>query len=265
MPTINEGPSSSPWYESGTSQSSGDAHHPNWSSANSISPFTPDAQSKVTQRAFTPSTSQLPFLSLLYLREDFLRPTVECEESGLQGGVDETMDSTSSAQVREWVVDVARPARGHTDERGRSIHVTHLMGRQTMLDEISLHPSLNLRNHFANMPLSSSIRTNNYSGYIQDLQVNNLSVPIWAMMTVNTRPDPGSIQDPFHDILQETGAMLANGMSIGQVIEVHPNIAALWDEDEFNRSGPLSKWAVGMVHSAKLKGEPSAFSSNYRG
>jgi hypothetical protein len=76
-----------------------------------------------------------------------------------------------------------------------------------------------------------------------------------------SRVDKGS--EAFHGVLQETGALLANGIPIGQVIEIHPNIAALWDEDEFNRSGPLSKWVVGMVHSAKLRGEPVAPESCY--
>jgi len=40
------------------------------------------------------------------------------------------------------------------------------------------------------------------------------------------------------------------------VIETHPNIAALFDEEEFKRSGILSQWAVGMVHSAQLKVNP---------
>jgi hypothetical protein len=44
------------------------------------------------------------------------------------------------------------------------------------------------------------------------------------------------------------------GIPMSQIIETHPNIAALYDEEEFKKSGVLTKWAVGMVHSLYLKG-----------
>ena len=44
------------------------------------------------------------------------------------------------------------------------------------------------------------------------------------------------------------------GVSIEQIIETHPNVAALFDEEVFRNSGILSKWAVGMVHGMFLKG-----------
>jgi hypothetical protein len=76
------------------------------------------------------------------------------------------------------------------------------------------------------------------------------------MMTVSTRPDPGTIKLAFPTILQQATAMLDSGTPVEFVIETHANVAALFDEEEFNNAGILSKWAVGMVHSVMLKGKP---------
>jgi len=48
--------------------------------------------------------------------------------------------------------------------------------------------------------------------------------------------------------------MIENGTPVQLFIEEHPSIAALFDQDEYNNSGLISKWAAGMVHSARLKG-----------
>jgi hypothetical protein len=136
----------------------------------------------------------------------------------------------------------------------RSIHVTHLLSRQSVVNTIRVHPNLNLRNLFGNLPFSSSIKTNNYPDEVQNVQVNNLYLPIWAMMTVSTRPDPGSVKFVFTNIIQEATAMIESGTSVEHILESHPNIGALFEESEFNNSRILSRWAAGMVHSTMLKG-----------
>jgi hypothetical protein len=79
------------------------------------------------------------------------------------------------------------------------------------------------------------------------------------MMPVNTRPDPGSVKHAFQALYRDTTALIEGGLPIDIIIEVHPNIAALFDEDEYNKSGVLSKWAAGMVHSTLLKGRFAQF------
>lgn len=122
------------------------------------------------------------------------------------------------------------------------------------MNTLKLHPNLNLENLFGNFPFSSSVRTNNYPREVQDAQVNNLFVPTWAMMTVSTRPDPGSIKTAFHGLHEEIAIMIDNGVPTKAIIETHPNIAALFDEDQYNMSGVLSRWAASIVHSIYLKG-----------
>jgi hypothetical protein len=123
-----------------------------------------------------------------------------------------------------------------------------------MVNTIRIHHNLDLRNLFGNMPFSSSVRANNYPSKIQDVQVGNLFLPTWAMMTVSTREDPGSLKDAFYGLYQGTAAIIEGGTPVEAVIETHPNIAALFNEEDYNKSGVLTKWAAGMVHSAQLKG-----------
>jgi hypothetical protein len=113
---------------------------------------------------------------------------------------------------------------------------------------------LNISNFFGNMPFSSSIRNNHYPADIQDTQISNLLLPIWAMLPINTVPGPSSLVCAFPSILQEAASLTNRGVSVEQIIETHPNVAALFDEDVFRNSGILSKWAVGMVHGMFLKG-----------
>lgn len=73
--------------------------------------------------------------------------------------------------------------------------------RQAMSPTISLHP--NFGSHFGNLPLSSSIRTNHQPPDIQESQIHNLSIPVWAMKCVNTRLDPGSLHPAINGIYDE--------------------------------------------------------------
>jgi hypothetical protein len=74
------------------------------------------------------------------------------------------------------------------------------------------------------------------------------------MLPINTVPGPGSLGFAFSSILQEAASLKNMGVSIEQIIETHPNVAALFDENVFGNSGILSKWAAGMVHGVFLKG-----------
>ncbi|RFN54961.1 hc-toxin efflux carrier toxa [Fusarium flagelliforme] len=115
-----------------------------------------------------------------------------------------------------------------------------------------IHP--NVRNHFNNLSLSSSIRVNGYPRHIQDAQIRNIFVPNWAATSLNTVPDPGGLDDAFADIYQQATGLLKNGEPLTKIFGHHPNVAALYDQQEFDRSCLLSQWAARMVHSVKRQG-----------
>lgn len=77
------------------------------------------------------------------------------------------------------------------------------------------------------------------------------------MLPINTVPDPGSLRRTVLSVLHEATNLINNGHPPEEIIEKHPNIAALFDEEVYNNSGILSKWAVGMVHGMFLKGNYS--------
>ncbi|KAL1596936.1 hypothetical protein SLS59_007679 [Nothophoma quercina] len=205
-------------------------------------------------------TEDCQFLSLLFDRQDYLLPGSDSEdEDNSDAEFDKTLDPRLLFEGGKRPIEspmdmsVSRLSSPEKGENVRSIHVTHLRSRQPIVNTIRIHPNINLRNLFGNLPFSSSIRANNYPEDVQDTQVNNLFLPTWAMMTVSTRPDPGSVRTAFPSILQEATALLESGTPVEVVVEAHPNIAALFNENDFNASGILSRWAAGMVHSVMLK------------
>ncbi|KIL94223.1 hypothetical protein FAVG1_02785 [Fusarium avenaceum] len=115
-----------------------------------------------------------------------------------------------------------------------------------------IHP--NYRNHFNNLALSSSIRTNGFPRYIQDAQIRNIFVPNWAVTSLNTEPDPGGLDDAFGDIFKKAKGLLQEGEPVHRIVGHHPNIAALYDQEQFDKSCLLSQWAARMVHSVKRQG-----------
>lgn len=263
-------------HDSSASHASSLEHRPSWP----VVPGSTASSSQLTgkrRRSLVPSSDAVDgrqFLSLLFDRQDYLLAISSEDEDETNADTnanefDKTLDprlflegrilpvgspmetSLSRKPSPEKAEKPERPERGETV---RSIHATHLRSRQPIVNTIRVHPNLNLRNLFGNLPFSSSVRANNYPEDVQNTQVNNLFLPTWAMMTVSTRPDPGTIKLAFSTILQEAALMLDTGTPIESVIEIHPNIAALFDEDVFNNAGALSRWAAGMVHSVMLKG-----------
>lgn len=236
-----------------------------WSpSANN--PASSFGRGKGKQSATVDGANDHHFLVPLFDREDYLLTRDEAgeeseEEDKLQDnqidprllqqgtnfdGVGNAASSSKSSRSR-------RPSP-HRKNTIRSIYPTHLTGRQPIVNTIRVHPNLNLRNLFGNMPFSSSIRSNHYPGDIQETQISNLFLPTWSMLPINTVPDPGSLKRAFPGIYEQATALINMGIPADQIIETHPNIAALWDEDVYNNSGILTKWAVGMVHGVYMKG-----------
>lgn len=212
------------------------------------------------------------FLSLLFDRQDCLLTISESEdEEDTDDDLDNTLDPRLFSEGGKKPIGspmdtsasrLPSPERAEKRKNVRSIHATHLSSRQPIIKTIRIHPNLNLHNLFGNLPFSSGVRANNYPEEVQETQVNNLFLPSWAMMTVSTRPDPGTIKLAFPPVLQEAMAMLDSGTPLELVIETHPNVAALFDEDEFNNAGILSRWAARMVHSLMLRGTCCILSSD---
>ncbi|KAI1036086.1 hypothetical protein LB504_011396 [Fusarium proliferatum] len=127
------------------------------------------------------------------------------------------------------------------------------VGEEELQDrEVRIYP--NYDNNFGNLALSDSIRANGYPSHIQDAQIRNIFVPSWAATTLNTELDPGDISNAFGDIYQKATSLLKKGEHVSRVIGDHPNIAALYDQAQFDRSCLLSQWAARMVHSVKCQG-----------
>ena len=243
-----------------TSRPSSSEHRPGWAGSKATSSRSADyTKHYIDPSSITAEGGQ--FLSLIFDRQDYLLAVGDSEDEGTPDSEVEAMldprllyegrNRPAGSPMDSSAIHKLPPDKG---EAIRSIHVTHLRSRQSIVNTIRVHPNLNLRNLFGNLPFSSSIRTNNYPEEVQDVQVNNLYLPIWAMMTVSTRPDPGSVRFAFQNIIQEATAMIESGTPVELIVEAHPNIGALFDESEFNRSGILSRWAAGMVHSMMLKG-----------
>lgn len=232
-------------------------------SRTTLVPLAPDRKKRP---ATTSQTANHIALHILFDREDFLRANDESEdETDLGNEQDTTVDPRLLIQASN-LESVSGGARSPMDltksvvpspqkgQFGRSLHITHMENRQPIVDTIRIHPNLNLRTHMSNIPLAGTDWLGNYTSTVHDMSASDLVIPAWAMMTVNTRPDLGTIRDAFQGILLDATNSLENGTPIDVIVERHPNIAALFHEEEFQRSGILSKWAAGMVHSMLLKG-----------
>lgn len=243
---------------SSASYASSSEHHPSWATSTSTTASLRSGRGNQPAPGGDVIEDQ-KFLSLLFDRQDLLLAVSGSDDDDDYDDpdTDNTLDprllleGASKSPIDTSASGLPSPEKG---ENERSIYVTHLRSRQPIVNTVRIHPNLNLRNLFGNLPFSSSVRANNYPADVQDTQVNNLFLPTWAMMTVSTRPDPGSVKFAFPTIMQEAAALLESGSPVELVIEVHPNIAALFDESEFNTSGMLSRWAAGMVHSLMHKG-----------
>jgi hypothetical protein len=231
---------------------------PSWPSSNAV----PMSSGKGKQPAGANENESRSLIFPLFDRDDYLltRSDSDHDEDGSDGEFEmidpRLLDGSRSGSIGS-PMDISRsrrlsPEKQHTI---RSIHATPLRQRQPVVNSIRIHNNLNIRNLFGNMPFSSSVRTNNYPDDIQTTQVNNLFLPIWSMMVVNSKPGPGSLKYAFSAIIEEGTAMIERGTPVDLVIESHPNIAALFDEEQYQRSGIVSKWAAGMVHSMMLQGK----------
>ncbi|KAF1941691.1 hypothetical protein EJ02DRAFT_347163 [Clathrospora elynae] len=237
---------------------------PGWPTSHyTVSPPLPSS-AKGKQPATVGELAGNAFLSILYDRDDYLLARGENEDGLVDDDfLDETIDPRLMQQASlsdHGLLPLgpstdglqSRKASPQIQQGTRSIHATHIMSRQQIVNTIRVHQNFALRN-----PVILNYTPMN--------PIGNLSFPTWSMMPVNTRPDPGSLRHAFLGVMQEATELITRGAPVELIIEKHPNIAALFDEEEFNKSGVLSKWAVGMVHSDQLKGNTfTCFASMYK-
>ncbi|KAF5716155.1 nitrogen assimilation transcription factor nit-4 [Fusarium mundagurra] len=165
---------------------------------------------------------------------------------------------TTPVLQETWVTDsatlnVANEYPESTNANFTTVNSSILEEEAELRDKAhTIHP--NYENNFGNLALSNSIRANGYPRHIQDAQIRNIFVPSWAATTLNTELDPGDMSNAFGDIYQTATSLLKKGEPANRVIGDHPNIAALYDRDQFDRSCLLSQWAARMVHSVKCQG-----------
>jgi len=241
-------------------------HSPNITQSSWCGTSSQAVSAKGKQPASGISTQRQPFLSILFDRGDYLASIRDERDDEDVMYPASFIDPQLLLQSNPF--DAPSASTGSpTETTTFSLHQSPIQDnfpthrslmlwskRQPIANTIRVHPNLNLGSLFGNMPFSSSVRTNHYPMDIQNAQVDNLFLPAWAMMTVSTRPDPGSLKQAFQSLHRDTTAMIESGTPLEMIIETHPNIAALFDENEYNNSGIISRWAAAMVHSAQCKG-----------
>ncbi|CBX99014.1 hypothetical protein LEMA_P082530.1 [Plenodomus lingam JN3] len=245
-------------HDSNASITSSSGHRPSWQTIQSHASPAFGSPAKGKQTASADDGEDQPFLSILYDRDDILLPISESEdESEDDDDTYQTYDprlAPQAANLEMGTLSFDSPAESskgprpssHKQNTVRSIYATHLLSRQPIVNTTRVHPNLDIRTLLANVRLPSGAQEN-YSPELQSLQADNLAIPTWSMLPINTRPDPGSLRYAFPTILEEARNLLSQGVALDVIIEIHPNIAALYDEEEFNRSGILSQWAVRMI------------------
>ncbi|CAN9297000.1 unnamed protein product [Alternaria alternata] len=63
----------------------------------------------------------------------------------------------------------------------------------------------------------------------------------------------GSISAALANVRNEISSSLEKGTPWNTLVGLHPNVAALFDENSFKKAPFLSQWAASMVHSVKKK------------
>ena len=218
------------------------------------------------------STSDQAFLVPLFDREDYLLAKSildgesEEDDDPDDGRIDPRLLQHTAATFDVPAVPPSssnmhsrsqRPSP-HRQHAFRSMYPTHLAGRQPIVHAVRIHHNLSIGNMFSNdMSFSNSFMSAAYPADNQDGSSSDFHLPTWAMLPINTISDPGSLRGAIPNVLREAANMIRMGRPLEDLLEPHPNIAALFDEDVFNNSGILSRWAVGMVHGVCLKGERS--------
>ncbi|KAK6079868.1 hypothetical protein SCUP515_03709 [Seiridium cupressi] len=119
-------------------------------------------------------------------------------------------------------------------------------------------------NGFHNLPFSNSILANHYPRAIQQQQHNNVFRPLWSILPLTTRPGAPSVTESVAFTLRQARSLIQSGQSAEEVAGRNCNIAALFDENQYNRTNLLSKWSAQLVFSIQHKNRTfSAFAATH--
>ncbi|ORY56146.1 uncharacterized protein BCR38DRAFT_461796 [Pseudomassariella vexata] len=110
-----------------------------------------------------------------------------------------------------------------------------------------------------NLLFSSSITANHCPTPTQQDQFNSLFAQRWNMMTANDCRGAASVTTSFSETLQQGRAMISAGAIPEEITGTFPTVAALFDQDEFERCSMISKWAARFVYSSRH--EDNSFTS----
>ncbi|KAI1078666.1 hypothetical protein F5B20DRAFT_546857 [Whalleya microplaca] len=201
--------------------------------------------------ASTAGAGKSKFLPPLFKREEYLLGMVGSRRDMSVGS--ETVDpKVLQHTTDEEFEEIEEASTALTEIHKLDLSSTPLNSRQAMDTKIRVHP--NLQKLLGSLPFYRNVPSNTFSSVRPDSPARNDSVPTWAVMTTNTKPGFGRMREAFTDIYNEATALLRDGTSLDDVTGAHPNIAALYDIEEYERSSLLSRWAARMVYSIKLKG-----------
>ncbi|KAF3022663.1 hypothetical protein E8E14_014244 [Neopestalotiopsis sp. 37M] len=114
-------------------------------------------------------------------------------------------------------------------------------------------PSPSHANNFRNLPFSSAILANHQPPYIQQQQHANMFESIWSILPLTTLPGAASVKDSISSTIQQARLLIQAGESMDQVAGTSCNIAAIFDQEQYNQATLLSKWAARLVFSVQRK------------
>lgn len=108
-------------------------------------------------------------------------------------------------------------------------------------------------NDFGNLPFSSSIYANHYPPSTQQQQAQNLFAPLWASLPLNTLPGVHSVKEAVSATMRRARSLIQAGRPPERVIGHRCNVAAIFDQAQYNQSTLLCQWAAGLVFSVQLR------------
>lgn len=119
--------------------------------------------------------------------------------------------------------------------------------------EFSLHP-----HNFRNLDFSSAVRANHYPIEIQQRQVDNIFTPLWAILPMNTLSGQPAVTNSLSATLREARNLIRSGYPTSGIIGKQCNIAAVYDQKQYDSTTLLSKWAAGIIFSIQYKNKDFA-------
>jgi hypothetical protein len=114
-------------------------------------------------------------------------------------------------------------------------------------------PSPGHTNNFKNLPFSNAILANHQPPFIQQQQLANMFESIWSILPLTTLPGASSVKDSISSTIQQARSLIQAGEPISRVAGKSCNIAAIYDQEQYNQATLLSRWAARLIFSIQRK------------